>query len=184
MEHKSDYSMATAMASSSAGVNELSIVVYCGDDNNVAGENEQTQVNQPEEDKKKIVDSYFQSIKDGNLEQFIGLLDNQHIHDSSFKVALHLDKNGASAVHWAAGCGHLKIVKYLLKEQQCPPDQEQKGKRLFQNRTPLHWAARNGHLEVVKYLVEEFNVNLDAVMIDGTTAFCWSCWQGHVDVMR
>jgi len=47
----------------------------------------------------------------------------------------------------------------------------------------LHWSARNGHLSVVKFLVEECDVKINATTHDGTTAFCWSCWQGHLDIM-
>jgi ankyrin repeat protein len=48
----------------------------------------------------------------------------------------------------------------------------------------LHWAARNGHLPVVKYLACECEVDLEAATIDGTTAFCWACWQGHQNIME
>ena len=48
----------------------------------------------------------------------------------------------------------------------------------------MHWAARNGHLEVVQYLVRSCHVDLEAATADGTTSFCWACWQGHLHVMR
>ena len=85
---------------------------------------------------------------------------------------------------WAAGFGHLDIVRYLIEESRCRPNQPQQGKRSFSGRTALHWAARNGHLSVVTYLVCECKVNLEAATIDGTTAFCWACWQGHLPIMK
>jgi ankyrin repeat protein len=84
---------------------------------------------------------------------------------------------------WAAGSGHLDVVRYLIEECACDPSQPQKGKRSFSGRTALHWAARKGHLSVVQYLVVNCRVNVEAATIDGTTAFGWASWQGHVAIM-
>lgn len=94
------------------------------------------------------------------------------------------DRNGASLLLWAAGSGQLRIVRYLIETCGCSPDLPQRGKRSFSGRTALHWASRNGQLEVVRYLVEKCDVNVDASTADGTTALCWSSWQGHLPVMR
>lgn len=96
----------------------------------------------------------------------------------------YYDRNGAVAIHWAAGCGHLQLVIYLIESCRCSPESRQKGKRAYSGRTPLHWAARNGHLDVVRYLVESCLVDLEMATDDGTTAFCWACWQGHLPVIR
>lgn len=85
---------------------------------------------------------------------------------------------------WAAGCGHLDIVKYLVEACHCSPHWGQKGKRSFSGRTALHWSARNGHIDVVQYLVQKCHVNIDAATADGTMAFCWASWQGHLGVMK
>jgi hypothetical protein len=45
-------------------------------------------------------------------------------------------------------------------------------------------AARNGHLNIVSYLVRNCNVDVDATTSDGTTAFCWASWQGHLSIMK
>jgi ankyrin repeat protein len=95
-----------------------------------------------------------------------------------------LDRNGASLLLWAAGSGHLHVVKYLIEECSCHPDHGQEGKRSFSGRTSLHWSARNGHLNVVQYLVDKCDVDIDASTADGTTAFCWASWQGHLKVMK
>ena len=45
-------------------------------------------------------------------------------------------------------------------------------------------AARNGHLAVVEYLVSLCGADIDAATADGTTAFCWAAWQGHLEIMQ
>lgn len=99
-------------------------------------------------------------------------------------MILLLQNLGSGAVLWAAGCGHLQILKYLIKDCSCNPEQLQQGKRSFSSRTPLHWAARNGHLNIVQFLVNECLVDINAATQDGTTAFCWASWQGHIEVMK
>ena len=103
---------------------------------------------------------------------------------SGYNPANELDTKGASALMWAAGAGHLNVVRFLTQECACNPKQPQRGKRSFSGRTPLHWAARNGHVKVVEYLVHECNVDLEAATADGTPAFCWASWQGHIAVMK
>jgi hypothetical protein len=117
-------------------------------------------------------------VKDGNLAAL-----KQEIERNGYTPAQEMDRKGASPVMWAAGGGHLEMVRFLVQVCGCDPNQPQQGKRSFSGRTPLHWAARNGHLQVVEYLVSEGQVDIEASTIDGTTAFGWSSWQGHLDVM-
>eukprot|EP00980_Cylindrotheca_fusiformis_P026364 scaffold15973_cov120-Cylindrotheca_fusiformis.AAC.5 len=116
-------------------------------------------------------------VKGGNLDALKKAVSNGYV-PSTIR-----DSRGASALHWAAGSGHLDIVRYLVEERGCDPDHGQQGKRSFSGRTALHWAARNGHLEIVQYLVRKHRVALEASTIDGTTAFCWAAWQGHLKIM-
>jgi ankyrin repeat protein len=60
----------------------------------------------------------------------------------------HKNKYGWTALHWAAGNGHLKVVKVLLSFEA---DIHHKNKGGW---TALHYAAHSGHLEVVKELMK------------------------------
>ena len=121
----------------------------------------------------------FECAKSGELTSLI-----RSLRDTGLDPASAVDSNGSTCLHWAAGGGHLDIVKHLIESCGCCPDAGQEGKRSFRDRTALHWAARNGHLKVVQYLLDECNANIEAATVDGTTAFCWASWQGHLEVMR
>lgn len=108
------------------------------------------------------------------------------MQDKGYIPSNDWDRRGANPLHWAAGSGHLQIVRYLVENCRMDPNQGQRGKRAFSGRTALHWAARNGHYETVEYFVNlPFNpIDLEAATIDGTTAFCWAAWQGHLRIME
>jgi cytohesin len=57
------------------------------------------------------------------------------------------DKNGCTALHYAAANGHLATVRLLL-DKKIPIDSEDRIKR-----TPLHYAAARGHRNVVELLL-------------------------------
>lgn len=132
---------------------------------------------------------------------------------SVFDCRTTTDRYGALLLHWAAGGGHVDMVQYLVEVQNCDPCAPQHGQRAFAGRTALHWAARYGHLTTVHYLmnhsvfVNQTNQKksgcaqrqqrvrrdehedavtrlLEATTVDGTTAFCWAAWQGHLEVMK
>lgn len=203
MEHGIDHSSAVSKAASSHGFNDKALVLYKPVTSDVlppvvlpvSDMNAITKTENPEQytvQSMKMIDqntfnkdAFFELVKKGDLTTFRSFI-NQNSCLNEYDIRTILDKNGAGAMHWAAGCGHLPVVKYLVEDCRFPANQPQAGnaKRSFLGRTPLHWSSRNGHLPVVRYLVEECKVDKDAVTSDGTTAFCWSCWQGHDEIMR
>ena len=54
------------------------------------------------------------------------------------------DRYGRTALSWAAGCGHLEVVKLLL-EAKAEVDSKDN-----YSQTPLSWAAEKGHEAVVR----------------------------------
>jgi ankyrin repeat protein len=61
-----------------------------------------------------------------------------------------VDRKLSTALHWAAGNGHLEVVAFLLPLLS-KGDVDRRNK---QGRTALMHAAKNGHLPVVRLLVE------------------------------
>jgi len=175
-QHGSQHSDAASQAAISANSHTLALVPY----NPIPFENSvQTQTKHPTSSTNSSDQKdEMEMVKEGYLEGLKQAIAN------GYDPKVELDRNGASVLLWAAGCGHLQIVRFLVETCGCDANQKQSGKRSFAGRTTLHWAARNGHLDVVQYLVDVVKVNLDASTVDGTTAFCWACWQGHFSILR
>ena len=90
-----------------------------------------------------------------------------------------IDRHGSTALHWAAGAGHLDVCKLLVSELSAD--------YLFvknkDGRNALHWAARNGHLEVMQWLLDE-GMDIDEPTNNGNTALHWSIWGGQLDALQ
>lgn len=89
------------------------------------------------------------------------------------------DRYGSCALQWAAGAGHLAVVRWLVEDCGLDPRTTTQPK---DGRNALHWACRNGKLKVCRWLVENGRVDPSAPTKDGTSPFHWAVWQGHVDV--
>ena len=88
-----------------------------------------------------------------------------------------VDRHGSSALHYAAGSGHLSVCLFLVDELGVPAEQTQPR----DGRTALHWAARNGHADVCCWLVGK-GLDPDVRTRDGTRPLHWAVWQGHLNV--
>ena len=95
-----------------------------------------------------------------------------------------LDSKGSAPIHWAASCGQLDTLRWLIVEGSCDPESEGNQSARSKRRRPLHWAARNGQLAVVRYLVEEVQVNPDPRDKQSVSPFQLAVWQCWLDVCR
>lgn len=68
----------------------------------------------------------------------------------------------STAIHMAAGNGHVKVLRFLLSLIDKSSAEKLVSQPNESGNTPLHWAAYNGHLEVVKILCDEYNADVYA----------------------
>ena len=88
------------------------------------------------------------------------------------------DKNGKSALMYAAQIGNIPILLMLI-EAGAGLEFTTKGDKA----TALHLASFNGHTEVVRELVQAGS-NIDAITKDGHTALIIAVVQGHVELTK
>eukprot|EP00038_Savillea_parva_P016311 m.16554 g.16554 ORF g.16554 m.16554 type:complete len:783 (-) comp3398_c0_seq1:176-2524(-) len=93
------------------------------------------------------------------------------------------DRHGSTALHWAAGAGHVACIKWLVEVCNVPANQACTRGRADQ-RNALHWAARNGQTDACRWLVHGCGLDVDSPTVDGTTPFHWACWQRHFGCCR
>ncbi|XP_078001497.1 uncharacterized protein LOC144453991 isoform X2 [Glandiceps talaboti] len=83
------------------------------------------------------------------------------------------DKNGRTAVHYAALNGHATTIKACI-QQGCEPDTQD-----VAGRSPLHLAVTDGHVEAIKALIEEGCPVDRQDQVNGNTALHESAWNGY-----
>ena len=92
-----------------------------------------------------------------------------------------VDKHGNTPLMWAAGAGHLEVVQWLVEEERVQVLESNK-----QGRTALMWAAKNGQQRVCEWLLQEApepRVSVDAQMKDGSRAWDWAVYGGHLPTL-
>lgn len=103
--------------------------------------------------------------------------------------------HGCGVMHWAAGMGHLSLVKYFLVTTTASGSNngdnspfslvDQPAQGNSQGRTPLHYACRNGHFEIARYLVEEHGANVNPLEAHhGVSPFQLAVWRNHLEICQ
>ncbi|MGH0161946.1 UNVERIFIED_CONTAM: hypothetical protein FKN15_041804 [Acipenser sinensis] len=90
------------------------------------------------------------------------------------------DKQGYSAVHYAAAYGHRHCLELLLdRAHSSPEDSESQGGA----RSPLHLAAYHGHAQALDVLLQSVS-DLDAVDEGGRTPLSLAALRGHAECVE
>ena len=97
---------------------------------------------------------------------------------------VELDAHGSAPVHWAASCGHVHVLAWLIEEARVDAECEGLISSRSKRRRPLHWAARNGRLAAVRYLVESARVDPDPRDKQSVSPFQLAVWQCWLEVSR
>ena len=85
------------------------------------------------------------------------------------------DKHGSTSLMWAAGGGHLPVVRWLLEEVGAEVDATNKDRR-----TALQWACKTGQYTVVSFLLDVAGADPTLRMKDDSTAFDWAVRPRHM----
>lgn len=108
---------------------------------------------------------------EGDLTSIIAMKESGH-------NPLDKDKDGNSALHYAARNGQLNVVEYFVSELGCnPADPGNKGN------TSLHFAALGGHLAIVQYLLSDGGVEALCQTDRGITPLHYACFLGYSDIV-
>ncbi|CAE7238812.1 ESPN [Symbiodinium sp. CCMP2592] len=87
------------------------------------------------------------------------------------------DHNGCGCFHWAAGNGHLHVLRLLA--QWAAETASALEPLTWNQRTPFHYAARNGQLEVCRWLLES-RCDAQRPARDEVSPLQLAVWQNHL----
>ncbi len=120
----------------------------------------------------KLKQEIVQAIQQNNMAVVDSLLINEP------DQLLARDKQGVSALHFAARYNKPEIVKLLINKGVDVNIKDD------DNSTPLHEATQNGHKEVVRILLDN-NANVKAVTKrDQVIPLHRACWQGDKEIVN
>ena len=109
-----------------------------------------------------------------NLPALKDFITKQRLNPSEVK-----DSSGFTLLHLACQHGHLDIVQYLIKDQNCSPETTTPN-----GHTPLHIACKSGHLHVVKYLITDHKCNPHCTDNDGYTPLHATSESGNIETVK
>ncbi|RDW65991.1 hypothetical protein BP6252_09626 [Coleophoma cylindrospora] len=87
------------------------------------------------------------------------------------------DSKGRTPLSWAAGGGHVAMIKVLLENGAEVDSKDNSG------RTPMSWAATNGNEAMVKLLLEK-GAEVSSKDNSGRTPMSWAAAHGHQAVVK
>lgn len=126
--------------------------------------------------KSSLEATILQVIKQGDLSQLEALV----VEHGAEAIRADTNPEELTALHWAAGAGDLKIVRYLMSDAiQADPRATR-----INNFTPLHTAAMQGRAEVCQELLEAgVEVNIQTVP-QGYAPLHSAAYGGHLEAIK
>ena len=88
------------------------------------------------------------------------------------------DRDGWSAIHYAAEEGHLNIIELLLEKGA------DTNAVSFSGTSPLHCAANGGHASIVSLILQAGDIDVLKSTCHGWTALRHAAYMGHHEVVR
>ena len=133
------------------------------------------------------------AVAGGDQRTVFHLIDHKY-RNLQLPDVLLCDRNGRSAISWAAGTGTLVSLKgeFVMLEHMRRFYMNSPSADLFitpytqldrTHRTPLSWAAGNGYLPAVRYLLGDKNVP-QVCDHRGRSPLSWAAANGHAEVVN
>ena len=118
----------------------------------------------------------LQACVDGDLSTLKDLISKHGWNSIDLEVK---DPSGLTPLHLACKHGHLSIIHYLIREQNCSPEATAPN-----GRTPLHLACKSGHLHIAKCLITEHKWNPHCTDNDGYTPLHAASESGNLAIVE
>ena len=112
----------------------------------------------------------YNFARDGDVEELIIAL-NQGDNSTNW----YKNKNGHTALHFAAYRGFTNIVEILLNRGIDIISKDNDGD------TALHLAAQEGHINIVEMLLNR-GIDINSKDNHGYTALHWAAQEGHINI--
>ena len=85
----------------------------------------------------------------------------------------------STAVMWAATGGHKEILQWLILEQECDVNLQNKV-----GRTALMFAAKYGHSHCLRWMVEKCKADIQIRALDDSDVFAWAVFGADVETLE
>ena len=116
----------------------------------------------------------LQLCTNGNLPSLKDFITKQQLNPNEVK-----DSSGLTLLHLACHYGHLDIVQYFIKDQNCSPETTTPS-----GHTPLHIACKCSHLHIVKCLITDHKCNPHCTDNDGYTPLHTASESGNIETVK
>ena len=137
----------------------------------VGGEDDSSDI----ESSSDLTEQLINATQHGELGKLKYLVEVRHVDPHLCRD----DEGDATPLHWAAYCGYLDVVRYLVEER----NYNMKCKDRY-GEIPLHLAALGGRLHIMRYLISEKGCDPMSRGWHGKTPLHDACQNGRQKVVE